>query len=166
VSDLPRELFVGIGDVAFVGRVAVRLVVAATLGGLVGFERERKGKAAGMRTHMLVALGAALFTTVPLEIGMTSSDLSRVIQGIVAGIGFLGGGTILKLNKRDQVRGLTSAAGIWLTAAIGMSVGAGRLWPALLGVVFAWVILSILDSLVPHVRPRRRASPLPPRDTP
>ena len=86
--------FSDIPDAAQATRVTVRLLLAALLGGAVGFEREHRGKAAGMRTHMLVALGSCLFTVVPLEKG---ADITRVIQGIAAGIGFLGAGTILLL---------------------------------------------------------------------
>lgn len=121
-------------------RHALRLAIAAALGGLIGFERERKGKAAGVRTHMMVALGAALFVLVPIGAGLEPGDLSRVIQGIAAGMGFLGGGTILK--RSDDIEGLTSAATIWFTAAVGLAVGTGQGWLAALGVVSAWLVLS------------------------
>lgn len=121
-------------------RHALRLAIAAALGGLIGFERERKGKAAGVRTHMMVALGAALFVLVPIGAGLEPGDLSRVIQGIAAGMGFLGGGTILK--RSDDIEGLTSAATIWFTAAVGLAVGTGQGWLAALGVLSAWLVLS------------------------
>src|SRR5688572_31193834 len=95
-------------------RVTIRLVVAVILGGLLGLQREREGKAAGLRTHMLVALGAALFTIAPLEAGMSFENLSRVVQGIATGIGFLGAGTILKGREQHEIQGLTTAAGVWL----------------------------------------------------
>src|SRR5947209_15558451 len=101
-SDLP--------EAGRVMRLVVRLVIAMVLGGLLGYQREHEGKPAGLRTHMLVALGAALFVHTGELIQMTTADLSRVIQGIVTGIGFLGGGAILKLNEQKQVRGLTTAA--------------------------------------------------------
>jgi putative Mg2+ transporter-C (MgtC) family protein len=122
--------------------VGGRLAVAVALGGLIGFERKLEGKSAGMRTHMLVALGAAVFTLTPLEGGIEDRDLSRVIQGIAAGIGFLGAGTILKAEIPHRVEGLTTAASIWLTAAAGMAVGAGFFWPALAAVVLGWLILD------------------------
>ena len=110
-------------------RLAARLAIAAALGGLIGFERERKGKAAGVRTHMMVAIGAALFVLVPIGAGLEAGDLSRVIQGVAAGMGFLGGGTILK--RQDDIEGLTSAATIWFTAAVGLAAGwLGNLTPA------------------------------------
>src|SRR5437660_1214199 len=95
-------------------RVALRLLIAALLGSVVGIQRERSHKAAGLRTHMLVALGSAVFTIVPLEGGASEADVTRVIQGIAAGVGFLGGGVILKLPEHARVHGLTTAAGIWL----------------------------------------------------
>jgi putative Mg2+ transporter-C (MgtC) family protein len=132
---------VGWPDLDALGQVALRLIAAAVLGGLIGLEREQAGKAAGIRTHMMVALGAALFVLVPIAAGLEPGDLSRVIQGIAAGMGFLGGGTILK--RADDIEGLTSAATIWFTGAIGIAVGAGDIWLAVLGVACAWVVLKI-----------------------
>src|SRR4029450_8392702 len=118
--------FSDVADLESLVQVVLRLMGAALLGGLLGLQRERRGKEAGVRTHMLVALGSALFVLVPLQAGSGPEDLSRVIQGGVAGVGFLCAGTILKVTSEDQVRGLTTAAGIWLTAAIGIAVGLGR----------------------------------------
>ncbi len=137
------ELF-DLPDLQQLVRVFVRLSAAVILGGLLGYEREREGKAAGFRTHMLVALGAALFTVAPLEAGMDSADLSRVFQGIVTGIGFIGAGTILKRTEEREIQGLTTAANLWLTAAVGMAVGLGHLWLPILGVGFALLILTVL----------------------
>jgi putative Mg2+ transporter-C (MgtC) family protein len=150
--DLWQELFPGVNDSIHFIRVTIRLLVACLLGAAIGFEREKERKAAGLRTHMLVALGAALFTLIPQEAKMSSGDLSRIIQGIAAGIGFLGAGCILKLSDEHRVQGLTSAAGIWLTAAVGTAVGAGWLWPALLGVCLAWIILYVVHRLEPPVK--------------
>jgi len=138
-SDLP--------DAAQVTRIVLRLALAAALGGVLGYERERQGKAAGVRTHMLVALGAALFVLVPQQAGVSDADMTRVIQGVVAGIGFLGAGSIIKGNDEDTVKGLTTAAGIWLTAAIGIACGLGREATAVLSAALALGILS----LVPHL---------------
>ena len=138
--------FSDVPDVEQFTRITLRLLVAALLGGLLGLQRERHGKDAGVRTHMLVALGAALFVLVPQQAGMDEGDLSRVIQGVVAGVGFLCAGTILKSGD-DQVRGLTTAAGIWLTAAIGISAGLGREMTAALSTVLALAILSLEGPL-------------------
>lgn len=135
-SDLP--------DVAEVTRLCLRLLIAMILGGVLGFERERSGASAGFRTHMLVALGSALFVLVPLQAGTDLSDMSRVLQGVIAGIGFLGAGAILKSSDDQQVRGLTTAASIWLTAAIGIAAGMGREATAVLSTLFALVILFAL----------------------
>ena len=131
-------------------RVVARVAVAALLGALLGWERERAGKAAGLRTHMLVALGAALFVLFPAEAGMDIADLSRVIQGVATGIGFIGAGTILKRAEAEQIEGLTTAASIWLTGAIGMSVGAGQLWLSAVCAVSAWIILYVLARFEPR----------------
>jgi len=121
--------FSDVPDLAQATRIVLRLMLAALLGGLLGLERENKGKAAGVRTHMLVAMGAALFVLIPQQAGIVPADLSRVIQGVVAGIGFLCAGSILKSEDEDRVRGLTTAAGMWLTAAIGLGAGPGRPGP-------------------------------------
>lgn len=139
-SDLP--------DAAQVTRILLRLTLAALLGGLLGIEREQKGKAAGVRTHMLVAMGAALFVLLSQQSGMQDDAVSRVVQGIIAGIGFLGAGTILKGNDEEKVRGLTTAAGIWLTAAIGVAAGMGRESTAVLSTLLALAIFSVIPRLV------------------
>src|SRR5215813_3554945 len=142
-----EELTAGLPDARQFTRIAIRLLVAMLLGGVVGIQREWTGKPAGLRTHMLVALGAALFVLAPVESGMTSADLSRVIQGLATGIGFIGGGAILKLSEEHKIRGLTSAAAIWMTAAMGVAVGLGRLWMAILGAILTWFILSVVGKI-------------------
>lgn len=130
-------------------RIILRLAVAATLGGLLGWEREQRGKAAGVRTHMLVSVGAAIFVLIPQQMQMTDEDLSRVIQGVITGVGFLGAGTILKSTNEATVKGLTTAAGLWLTAAIGIAAGLGREASAILSTVFALVILHLVPKIWP-----------------
>jgi putative Mg2+ transporter-C (MgtC) family protein len=147
VEVLRDEFLGGIGNSDQLLRMLLRLVIASLLGGLLGFERQHEGKAAGIRTHMLVALGSALFTLVAFEGGMDLNGASRVIQGIAAGIGFLGAGTILKLSDVHEIKGLTTAACIWLTAAIGVAVGAGRVGLALLSVVLSLFILYVLHEV-------------------
>ena len=136
--------FLHLPDVAHFAIVALRLVAAAVLGGLVGAEREWVGKAAGLRTHMLVSLGATLFVVAPAEGGLIGGDTSRIIQGIAAGIGFIGAGTILKRADREEIQGLTTAASIWLTAAIGVAVAVGPIWLPIACVVCALLILYVL----------------------
>lgn len=138
--------FSDISDLTQMTQISLRLFLAALLGGLLGYERERKGKAAGVKTHMLVAIGSAIFVMIPMQAGVTDIELSRIIQGIVAGIGFLGAGAIIKGNNDEHITGLTTAAGIWLTAAIGMTVGLGREATALLSTAFALAIFYT----VPH----------------
>jgi len=104
--------------------MALRLLLAATLGAIIGYQRERAGKAAGLRTHVLICVGAALFTVVSLYAFGAASDPSRVAAGVVAGIGFLGAGAILH-RQGGIVEGLTTAATIWAIAAIGLAAGAG-----------------------------------------
>ncbi len=153
MEELKQQLFLGLTDGGHMLRVAVRLLVAAVFGGLLGFERERDGKAAGIRTHMLVSLGGALLTLTCLEAGFKSADMSRVVQGLITGIGFLGGGAILKAKDEHQIRGLTTAASIWMTMSLGVAVALGMLWPALLGTALAWVILRLMRRVEDWVRP-------------
>ena len=151
-----EELIAGFSDIREIVRVIVRLVAAMLLGAVVGIQREQTGKPAGLRTHILVATGGALFILAPLEFGMDADGLSRVIQGLVTGIGFLGAGAILKLSEERQIAGLTTAAGIWMTAAIGIAVGLGRLGIGLLGTILTWTTLSLIarwESRISEKRP-------------
>lgn len=171
--------FSDLRDVAEITRVALRLAVAAVLGAILGFERESKGKAAGVRTHMLVAIGSALFVLIPQQAGVADNDLTRVMQGVIAGIGFLGAGAILKRNEdrpdrssadgrdaekgrtRDEgalehdagregrdISGLTTAASIWMTAAIGMAAGYGREATATVSALLALATLMLAPYLI------------------
>jgi putative Mg2+ transporter-C (MgtC) family protein len=129
--------------------IVARLLVAIVLGGMLGLEREAKGRAAGLRTHILVCIGSALFVMAPLLAGVSQADVTRVMQGIVSGIGFLGAGAILKLDHEERVQGLTTAAGIWAAAAIGMAVGMGMHLLALASTVAALLVVSLLPRLLP-----------------
>lgn len=149
-----QELTVGLPDAAQTMRVTMRLSAAMLLGAIVGIQREQKGKAAGLRTHMLVAVGTALFVITALEVGMSIGDLSRVIQGVATGIGFIGAGAILKLAEDRQIHGLTTAAGIWMTAAVGVAAGLGRVGLALLSAVLAWIILAVVGAIEHRIERR------------
>lgn len=135
-------------------RVTVRMTLALLLGALIGWDRERREADAGLRTHMLVSLGAALFMLIPAESGMDSDEISRVIQGLVSGIGFLGTGAVLKMGNEGRIHGLTTAATIWVTAAVGMSAGLGREGTAVLATAFIMVVLVWLRRL--QVRKERK----------
>ncbi len=139
-----RQEFSDVGDLRALTRLIIRLFLAALLGGMLGYEREHRGKAAGVRTHMLVAIGAALFVLVPQQAGVSDTDLTRVLQGLIAGIGFLGAGTIIKGNHEEDVRGLTTAAGIWTTAAVGMAAGMGREVTAVLSALLTLTVLTAM----------------------
>jgi putative Mg2+ transporter-C (MgtC) family protein len=141
-----EEISFGLPEARQFWRIVIRLGVAMIVGAVVGVQRERSGKPAGIRTHMLVALGAALFVIGPMEFGMVENDLSRVIQGLVTGIGFLGAGAILKLEDKREIEGLTTAAGIWMTAAMGLAAGLGRFGLALISVMFALFVLTVVKK--------------------
>ena len=136
--------FSDVPDAEQVTRITLRLLVAATLGGLLGYEREQQGKSAGVRTHMMVAIGAALFVLIPQQAGASSADLTRILQGLIAGVGFLGTGAIIMGNREVETRGLTTAASIWVTAAIGVAAGMGRETTAVLSTLIALLILSVV----------------------
>ena len=141
-------------------RVAVRLTLAALLGGVIGFERELLGKTAGLRTHMLVGLGAALFVVIPQQAGMTIADLGKVIAGVVTGVGFIAAGNILKQTDKQEIQGLTTAAGLWLTAAVGLAAGMGREASALLGTVLTVFILVALQRIARRLKRKASQAPL------
>ena len=147
------EELLGIEDPRQWLRVAVRLAAAVLLGGIIGVQREQTGKAAGLRTHMLVALGACLFVVVFSEMELATGDASRIIQGVAAGIGFIGGGAILKLREQQEVHGLTTAASIWMTASVGVAAGLGHLATAVFAGILTWVILAIVAKIEPRIGP-------------
>ena len=128
-------------------RVTLRMFAALIIGTVIGLQRELTHKPAGLRTHLLVALGTALLVVAAVNANMKSADVSRVIQGLITGIGFLGGGTILKLTQEHEIRGLTTAAGIWLTAAASVAAGLGQYADAFIGVFFALIVLSAIGKL-------------------
>ena len=128
-------------------RLLLRLGLAMLLGAAIGYEREQRQSNAGLRTHMLVALGTAIFVYIPQQAGMNPEQISRVIQGLLGGIGFLGAGAVIKESGSGNVRGLTTAAGLWSTAAIGMAVGLGREATAVVSTVLVLIILSVLLRL-------------------
>lgn len=166
--------FADVNDLEQITRVVLRLGLAALLGGLLGWEREIHGKSAGLRTHMLVAMGAALIVLIAQQSGGGAADISRVLQGVIAGVGFLGAGTILKGDahgdKESHVKGLTTAAGIWLTAAIGAAAGAGKEVTAVLCAGLAFGVLTLVPLFAPAPRTKPGAdgapSPSPPPPPP
>lgn len=135
--------FLDLPDPAMTGQIVGRIVVAACVSGILGYERERSGKAAGLRTHMLVSMAAAFFVVVPLQAQMASVDLSRIIQGLAAGVGFLGAGAIIKQSEKGEVIGLTTAASLYFATAAGVAAGMGREVTALLGTLLAVTVLAI-----------------------
>jgi putative Mg2+ transporter-C (MgtC) family protein len=145
--------------------VLLRLFAATMIGGSIGFDREMRRKPAGMRTHALVALGSALVTLVVVRFdpGAEHVDaLSRAVQGIIAGVGFLGGGAILKSDNHEIVHGLTTAASIWLVASLGIACGVGQWIAALVAMAIALIILVFggpLEGLAHRLASRRKDLP-------
>jgi len=145
-----HDVVAGWPDTSQILTVAFRLSLAALVGALPGLQRERVHVAAGLRTHMLVSLGAAVFVLAALDAGASIDDTTRVIQGLATGIGFVGAGAILKSAQSEQVHGLTTASSIWLTAGLGTAAGVGRIWLPLFGSVLALVILAVLRRFESH----------------
>lgn len=141
-----QQLFPELHHGAQVLSVALRLIAALIVGTVIGLQRELSHKPAGLRTHLLVALGSSLLVVSAVYAGMKSGDIARVIQGLVTGIGFLGGGTILKLTQEHEIRGLTTAAGIWLTAAASVAAALGEFAAAFIGVLFALIVLTAVGK--------------------
>jgi putative Mg2+ transporter-C (MgtC) family protein len=134
--------------------ITFRLCLALLFGAIIGLERQLQRKPAGLRTHMLVCFGSAVFTLIPLLTNATESDndpLSRIIQGIAAGVGFLGAGEILRessqKSRRSEVHGLTSAAAIWVSAALGIVAGCGLWQLGLIAVVLTFLVLNPFKKL-------------------
>lgn len=153
-----NEVGITAPDWAQLTRIGLRLLAAVILAGFVGLEREMRGEEAGLRTHMLVSLGAALFTVVPLEMAQHLGeriDTAELVKGIAAGIGFLGAGAILKRTQESKIHGLTTAASIWATAAIGLAAGAGWVGAALIATLFCWTILRVLRAVDNYLERRR-----------
>ncbi len=134
------------------GEIAFRLVMALCAGAAIGLERTYHGRPAGFRTHALVCLGAALLMTCGVYLSATSNDPaapSRIAQGVMTGIGFLGAGVIFK--ERLSVQGLTTAASVWITAGLGLLFGAGFWHPAVISLIAILVILSVLRFAEDHM---------------
>lgn len=166
MNSFSNELNQLVPDVAQIVRITVRLIAALAVGTAIGLQRELTHKTAGLRTHMLVALGTALFVLGAAEGGMKADSLARVVQGVATGIGFLGGGAILKLTDRREVHGLTTAAGIWMTAAASAAVGLGQITVAFVGTVFGLIVLVLFRRLEKqlghHIRADGDEHPPPP----
>lgn len=142
-----EELTAGIPETRQLVQVIIRLFAAVLLGAIIGLQRERVGKPAGFRTHILVMLGTTVFTLSGSIYGMTTEGISRVLQGIITGIGFIGAGSILKQRDELKIRGLTTAAGIWMTTAVGAAVGLGFLGLAIIATGLLLLILKLSDPL-------------------
>jgi len=149
VQAATNELAAAFPSLSELMRVSARLIAALLVGALIGYQRERVGKAAGLRTHILVAMGTALFVIAVLEFGMGEDGVSRVIQGLATGIGFLGAGAILKIEENKEIHGLTTASGIWMTAAASVAIGLGLIGIGILAGVVAWIVLSVFNKLEP-----------------
>jgi putative Mg2+ transporter-C (MgtC) family protein len=121
------------------------LLLAAIVGALPGFQREHLGIPAGLRTHILVSMGSAIFILAAVDAGATVAETTRVIQGLATGIGFIGGGAILRSGL--TVKGMTTAATIWVNAAIGMAAGAGEFATATATAVLTLVVLAVLPPI-------------------
>jgi putative Mg2+ transporter-C (MgtC) family protein len=138
----------------------LRLLLAAGLGAAIGVERELRRKPAGLRTNMLIAVGAALFTTISIRLGTAGGTPDRIAAQIVTGIGFLGAGAILRSG--ESVHGMTTAATIWVNAAVGMAAGAGEYTMASVATAITLVVLTALEP-VENYFDRRRGSNAPPK---
>jgi putative Mg2+ transporter-C (MgtC) family protein len=134
-----------------------RLLASLLAGAVIGWERERKNKPAGLRTHMLVTLGSATFCVMAFEVGAALSDRygergvdpMRVLDGVVGGIGFLGAGSIIQ--ARGRVQGITTAAGVWMAGALGAACGVGAYKLAALSTVLAFLVLTVLAKVERHL---------------
>ena len=134
------------------------LLIAVLLGGGVGLQRELRGKSAGLRTNILICVGAALFTQMSQSMALLAGDPTRIAAQIVTGVGFLGAGAIL--HSKGHVTGLTSAATIWLVAAIGMAVGAGAIYEAAGAALLVILVLGVLGRVEAYLRTQQEVTHL------
>lgn len=139
--------FLDIRDIPTIVQVTIRLLLAILLGGILGYEREQQGKAAGLRTHILVCSGTAMLVLAAGPAEVLEDPMSRVVQGILAGVGFLCAGSIIKNNAENDVQGLTTAASVWFTAAIGVVVGLGQPVLGILSALLAVVVLHFMPLI-------------------
>lgn len=146
-----EELSYGFPDRRQFIHFIIRLISAVLLGAAIGYQREKAGKPAGLRTHTLATFGTAVFILACHSYGMSTDGLSRVIQGIVTGIGFLGAGAILKDDAKHDIKGLTTAASVWVSAAIGVSVGLGALGMAILATILTLFVLMLAHKFEKQV---------------
>jgi putative Mg2+ transporter-C (MgtC) family protein len=161
------EVYAAAPDLQQLARVTIRLFFALLVGTAIGLQRELTHKPAGLRTHMLVALGTALFIVSAEEYGMQGDSIAKIVQGLATGIGFLGGGAILKLTTEKEIHGLTTAAGIWMTAAAGAAAGLGQIAVALVGTLFGLLVLIVFHKLEKELGHRaRKDSELHPQSNP
>jgi putative Mg2+ transporter-C (MgtC) family protein len=137
--------------------ISFRLCLALFIGAIIGLERQTRRKPAGLRTHMLVSLGSAVFTLIIMQTDGSQSSrdaLSRVIQGIAAGVGFLGAGEIVRQSSQEsqrlEIHGLTSAAAIWISAALGIAAGCGLWQLALISALLTFLVLTVFKRLEKH----------------
>ena len=144
MSIILDELSASLPTAAEAVRFVIRLLAALLAGGVIGWQREASHKSAGLRTHILVCAGTTTFVLAAVGMDMQLDAMSRVVQGLTTGIGFLGAGAILKVESKQQIKGLTTAAGIWMTAALGAMIGLGQLGLAVIGTALTWLVLSSL----------------------
>jgi putative Mg2+ transporter-C (MgtC) family protein len=150
LDSLRAEFGWGAPEPGVLARALLRLSLAVLAGGLMGWDRQRRGKSAGLRTHMLVCVGGALFILATIETIGVQGRLADVYQGLAQGIGFIGGGVILQLTRQRRVMNLTTAATLWATAAVGGALGAGHYTLAAVAVAVAMFVLKVCRLLEPQ----------------
>jgi putative Mg2+ transporter-C (MgtC) family protein len=150
-----NELAFGLPERKQFIQVIFRILASVLVAGIIGYQREATGKRAGLRTHVLVSLGSTIFVLGAGNAGMHEDAVSRVIQGVVTGIGFIGAGTILK--KETKIYGLTTAAGLWTTCAIGVMIGLGEVGIAIIGAFVTFLVLQALGQIEKrYIDPKER----------
>lgn len=151
-----EELTAGLTNHDRLLRVLVRLFAAILLGGLIGLQRVSPQKPPGLRAHCLVCLGTTVVLLSCSAAALSLDGASRVIQGIVTGIGFIGAGSILKLSEEHLIHGLTASVRLWTTAAVGIAIGLGQVGIALITAVLTVLILAVVGALERRTEKRRR----------
>jgi putative Mg2+ transporter-C (MgtC) family protein len=152
MDELWHDYSADLSDPSILLRIVIKMSLCVLLGSIIGLNREHAGENAGWRTHILVTMASAAFVMALHESGVTLVAMVPLVAGMATGVGFLGAGVILRLPDSERIKGLTTAASIYLTAAVGCAIGLGRLWLPFVASLFGWFTLAYMRRWEHHVQ--------------
>lgn len=151
MEELWHDYSSDLSDPGILLRIIIKMSICLVLGSIIGLNREHAGENAGWRTHILVTMATAAFVMALHESGVALAALAPLVAGMATGVGFLGAGVILRMPDSERVKGLTTAASIYLTAAVGCAIGLGRLWLPIVVSIFGWFTLAYVRRWEHHI---------------